>query len=111
MVSASTEEGGRQSRASGARLAASLARWPVDRALVWCAKAIAVVAGSALFLGGAFVLELALRAVEPAPAPVHAVGLLPNARWLPVIPCATALVLLWTAVLRLSLPAARGDER
>jgi len=81
-------------------------RLPVDRALVWCAKAISVVAGSALFLGGALVLELTLRAVEPAPDSVHAVGLLPNARWLPLIPCATALVLLWTAVLRLSLPGA-----
>jgi hypothetical protein len=34
VVSATTEEGGRQSRTSGARLAASLARRPADRALV-----------------------------------------------------------------------------
>ena len=82
-------------------------RLPVDRALVWCAKAISVVAGSALFLGGALVLELALRAVEPAPESVHAVGLLlPSAQWLPVIPCATGFVLLWSAVLRQSLPGA-----
>jgi len=80
-------------------------RLPVDRALVWGAKVAAVVAGALLFLGGALLVELALRAMERAAGPAGAVALLPSAWWLLVVPCVTAAVLFWSALLRWSLAA------
>ena len=80
-------------------------RLPVDRALVWGAKVLSAVAGAAVFLGGALLVELALRATERAPGPAGSVALLPGLWWLLLVPCATAAVLFWSALLRWSLAA------